>query len=63
MKEVNFLLEQHKSQSNSSLRQAVIKINDNIKKECGDLLSREYLPVSFREGILKRFDDLEKKTK
>lgn len=54
MKEVNFVLEQHKNLSNSSLRQAVIKLNDCVKNECVDVLRRE--------GILKRLDDLDKRS-
>jgi hypothetical protein len=59
--EMKLLIEEHRTQSVNSLREGLIKINDNMKKECLTLLSRSFLPVSYLDDSEQQFLDLSRK--
>jgi hypothetical protein len=51
-------VEEHRIQTARSLREALIKINDNLKKECVLQFSRQFLPIAFLEDSEKQFFDI-----
>lgn len=58
MQEITQIMDKNKTETAMSLREALIKINDNIKKQCFNQFSRQFLPLSFLDDLQRQFGEI-----